>query len=465
MPRFQSGIRETSGTGLRNRFFFLILATLLLAAVGFNGLTVYFFRSQRLNLIDQQIKASSEQLLRSELFRREIDSAASKIEETITVVLGGSRIGKVFVLRDRNGAIVYESINVAHLQTELPTSPEWIEVMADDQFVRILNSKIGKDKTLQVGLVLDQNFINWTIINQKTLLFFLGLVLAIFALAALLALTLLSPIRLLSAHLTGATSDLKNLKDVDRLPNELMKFTGGGFWTNSDEFSNLIRTVQKLIDRINRNYKLTRMWTLQMAHELKTPLSIIRLETQARSQDLPKDFTGTVKKEIDWISETLTQFLSWAELENTRQNVTLHMLRVGAVVQNAKSRLDIHLPSRIHVELKSDFSVAASPGHLDQLITNVLSNALKFSPAASTVFVVVDQNRLTIKDSGPGIESEVVDRIGEPFNVGNTISNIDSKGTGLGLAWISTVSKLYGWKLEIASSSSGTEISIVFPLL
>lgn len=447
---------------MRNRFFFIILATLLLAAIGFNGITVHFFRNQRLALIDEQIQESTKLLLDSELFKTRLLQGAQKIDDAISDVLGGSRIGKVFIVRDERGHVLYESINVANLQSELPLAPNWITLQAEGQYVRILNSKAGPKRLLQVGLVLDQNFINWTIINKQTLLFFFGVAAAIFALAALLTLTLMSPIRLLSDHLSGATGDLKNLKDVDQLPPQLLRFTGGGFWAGSDEFSVLIGAVQRLIDRINRNYKLTRMWTLQMAHELKTPLSVIKSETEAAKNEIPRPYSETVRREVDWISETITQFLSWAELENTQASRSLHVLRLSAVVENAKSRLEALVPGRIHVTLHRDFSVAANPGHLDQLVTNLLTNALKFSPVDSRVEVEIDDGRLRIQDFGPGLDPAVLERIGEPFNLGGSSSHSKVKGHGLGLAWVSAVSKLYDWKLEFATSPTGTDVTVRF---
>ena len=449
---------------MRYRFFFIILATLILAAIGFNGVTIYFFRNQRIDLIDRQIDRSARILLDSKAFRNSVDDGAERIENVITDVLGAERIGKVFIVRDRAGNIEYQSYNMSPLQAELPTSPEWITVQAKEQYVRIFNARINPAKTLQVGLVLDQNFVNWSIIDARTVLFIAGLLFGIFAISALLTLVLLSPIRILSSHLSGATSDLKNLKDVDRLPRELIRFTGG-FWARSDEFSTLIRAVQKLIDRINQNYKLTRSWTLQMAHELKTPLAIIRSETDSQAKYLPKTYLDTVTKEIDWTSNTIEQFLSWAELENARPNKTLNVLRMSMAVDNAKFRAEKFLNRKIDIYVRKDFSVAASPGHLDQLVMNLLTNALKFSPPGGNVFVEIKDHTLIVKDEGPGISEEVIERIGEPFNIGGTVTNSGMKGTGLGLAWVSTVAKLYGWKLNVSTSRSGTTVQLEFPKL
>lgn len=446
---------------MRNRFFVIILITLILGAVGFNALAVHFFRNQRIDLINRQIKSSADSLLRSEEFQSAADRDVD-VDGMISKVLGSERIGKVFIVRDANGNIADHGFNFSLLQVDLPTKPDWITVQAKDRFVRILNSPLNHGKILQVGLVLDRNFVNWSIIDARTMAFVAGLILGIFLVAVLLTIILLSPIRLLKSHLSTATADLTNLKDVSPLPVQLTRQTAG-FWSASDEFSDLIKTVQKLIDRINMNYKLTRSWTLQMAHELKTPLAIIKAETEDRRLVLPAEYYQAIVREIDWTSDTITQFLSWAELENSQPHRNLHVIRASLAAQTVKTRLEKLQPRRIDLKVVSDFSIAASPGHLDQLITNLLVNAIKFSPPDTELAVEIKGPSVAISDQGPGIPVEVLEHLGQPFNVGYVPTDSGFKSTGLGLAWVSTVAKLYGWRIDIKTSNSGTNVSVQFP--
>lgn len=449
---------------MRNRFFFIILATLVLAAVGINLIHVEFFKSQRLKLIDKQIAESSSALMASEYFLKSLNQP-HEIEEDISKVLKGARIGKVFILRDKNEKILSQSFNVALLEAELPVKPEWVTVKTATEYVRVRNLPIkgNRSLTLQVGLVLDRNFIDWEIVDQRVVNYVTGIVVALFVASVMLTLVLLSPLRILIQHLQVATSNLTNLQDVQPLPGGLTRFTRG-YWSKSDEFSILLSTVQKLIGRINLNYKLTRSWTLQMAHELKTPLAIIRAETESKtkSQLLPAQYSKDVIKEVQHMSDIISQFLEWAELESSQLQKDLHAFRIKTVVKSVAARLEKISPHRLKLNLKSDFSVISAPGHLDQLISNLITNALKFSSDSSPVEITVAGDTLTVSDQGPGIPQEVLERIGEPFNVG---SHEDQKmtGHGLGLAWVSTVSKLYQWKISIDSGPQGTRISIKFP--
>ena len=448
---------------MRNRFFFIVLGTLIAAAVGINLVHVYFFKSQRLKLIDKQIAEVSTVLLNSEEFNASVKKP-EQIEDTISKVLQGARIGKVFVLRTMDGKIVYESFNVGLLKTNLPTEPEWIAVETESEFTRIRNMVLPKNQLiLQVGLVLDRNFLDWEIVDAAVIRYVSGLVLVLFLASVLITLLLLSPLRMLISHLKEATSNLANLKDVQPLPTFLTRYADS-FWARSDEFASLLTTIQKLIDRINQNYKLTRSWTLQMAHELKTPLAIICAETENRKKEgpLPEANVQSIVDEAHRMSEIIGQFLDWAEIENSQVQQNLHALRIKAVLKSVASRLEKISRGRIQLQLENDFPVFANPHHLDQLITNLITNALKFSPSSEKVELTLLDHTLIVKDRGPGIPKEVRERIGEPFNVGPH-DDSESSGTGLGLAWVSAVSKLYQWQFKIKHNTDGAEIHIVFP--
>lgn len=450
---------------MRNRFFVIIITSLILAAVGINLVHIYFFKSQRLKLIDRQIERSAAILLNSDEFNSSVRKL-NLIEDVITKVLQGERIGKVFVLRSADNKIVYQSFNVSLLNTDLPTNSDWLTVVTEDQYVRIKNVKLhGKEKLiLQVGLVLNQNFLNWEIVDFRVIVYVSGIVLALFLIAVLTTLILLSPLRLLSSHLRQATSNLTNMKDVQALPDNLINYSND-YWAKADEFSGLLGTVQKLINRINLNYKLTRSWTSQMAHELKTPLAIIKLETQAKKKEnfFDVEYTQTVLGEVQHMSDIVTQFLDWAELENSQGQKDLHAVKIRSVVKNVLLRVEKMYSSRVDLKLHTDFSIVANPIHLDQLVSNLLINAIKYSPESQKVELTTFQNCLSVKDYGLGFPKEVLERFGQPFNVGANENKKATTGNGLGLAWVSTIVKTYQWDLKITSTAQGTTIKICFP--
>lgn len=449
------------GIGLRNRFFVIILATLILSALGISFVHAYFFKNQRLILIDRQISEGSNLLLSSKEFNQAVRSPKT-LEETISKVLLGARIGKVFVLRDHEGKILSESFNVALLGVTIPTQPEWVTIETAEQYVRVRNLLIPGPSPLifQVGLVLDRNFINWEIVDRRTQNYISGIVVFLFCASVLLTFFLLAPLRLLISHLKESTARLGDLRDVDSLPKPLLKYEES-FWARSDEFSSLVKNVQALIDRINLNYKLTRSWTFQMAHELKTPLAVMRagLESMQRKQELKPENMKVINNEISQMSGIITQFLDWAEIESIRFQKNLHALKVKTLLNDVVQRLSQISPGRLEIRIEKEFSIIANPGHVEQLFLNLITNALKYSPVSQPVKILLTHQQVRIKDFGSGIPTKVLDRLGEPFNVGDD----GREGNGLGLAWVKSVAKLYNWKLEFISSAQGTEAILHFP--
>jgi signal transduction histidine kinase len=107
--------------------------------------------------------------------------------------------------------------------------------------------------------------------------------------------------------------------------------------------------------------------------------------------------------------------------------------------------------------------VFSQPWHLELLLNNILSNAIKYSPPDQKITVTLQNSLLSISDRGFGISESVLNNIGKPFNFESS-SKISNKGSGLGLAFIDLISKKYNWKLTIKSSPAGTSIEVQFPL-
>ena len=437
------------------------MASLILSAVGISFIHSYFFRNQRLLLIDQQIEEASALLFSSPEFQKAVHDP-KRLDEIISKVLVSKRIGKVFVLRDKDGKILSQNFNVALIGVELPTTPEWATAESSNEFVRIQNFRIpGPEKYMfQLGLSLNKNFIDWEVIDKRGYNYIFGIVLILFFASVPLTLFLMQPLRILITHLRSATSRLISHQELEPLPKPLLDFRKS-YWGQGDEFSDLIGNVGELMDRININYKMTRSWTAQMAHELKTPLSVMRasLETIAKKNELPVESSRSLVREIDKMSLIIGQFLDWAEIESKQVQKNLYSIKMQVIVREVVDQLKGLSADRIQLETQNEFSVIANPMHLEQMISNLLTNALKFSPGDKKVEVSIQNRRLIVRDYGLGISAKVKARLGEPFNVGTEAQS----GNGLGLAWVSSVAKLYGWKFEIRSNSDGTRAQIDFP--
>lgn len=426
-------------------------------AVGSTVLHTAFLRHDRLKLIDRELRDMAEALIDTKIKDlRRIDFAES--EKIVSEELGKENIGKFFVIRDDHDDIVYESPSAQKVAKKytLPIEPTWVELKTRDKYIRLLNLRLPKipDRNVQIGLILNPQFVlppyfSATAIPFLSAIFILGLLASFF-----LTSFLLDPLAKLEKFLNQISEQAKVRPQLMNVPESIF-----GRFSYEDEFQKMVRCLNVLIERVNSNYRFSRLWAYQMAHELKTPLSILALELERlqHRKGLSVHDLSSLQRENGRISETINTFLGWAELESSDRRGHLYVNRVHQVVRTIANTFQDSFPDRIRVEIDEDAVVFATPQHLEQAISNLLTNALNYSDALVVIRVKAD--RVSVSDQGQGIPAKVIERMGEPFNRGNS----EVKGHGLGLAWINSICRFYSWKLVIESSDSGSVVTITFP--
>jgi Signal transduction histidine kinase len=448
---------------LRSRFFWTILGVLAAVVIGTTLLHQSILKQERLDLIDQQMRETAAALMDSELngLRKvELD----KVEAILSEELGESRIGKFFVIRNSKNEILFESNSAKLLPIDdIPNSPQWVSILGKGQFIRILNLQLPRvpDRTLQVGLVLDDDLYAPNFFSKSNLTFCGFILLVGFSIAWLLASNLVKPITRLSEFVSGIAQNKDDSLELPPLPAELRRYFEQDS-NSKDELNILLSSFEKMIARVNKGYQLSRFWSYQMAHELKTPLTIIdSIATEAvKENKLDAQVSQNIMTEVFEASETITSFLNWAEAENNSANRRLHVVKMSRVLGNIENRLAHRYGERIQFQVVSDFTLMANLEQLEQLISNLIVNACHYSPENSPVTVLADNRKLAIIDEGAGIPESVQKKLGQPFNKGEN----SKKGSGLGLAFAESICRLYEWNFKIAQSNSlGTRIEIEFP--
>lgn len=457
-------------TGLRSRFFAIILGVLTIVSAGTVGFHSLFLYQERMAHIDQQVRETAAALIDSELGDlRRIDFEHA--DQIISDELGENRIGKFFIIRNQAGATIFESTSAKVLPiAEVPRHPQWLTIEGKGQFIRVLNLGLPRvpDRTLQVGLVIDEALLEPRYLSRKSLVF-IGSVVSLGLLVSwFLTSTLLRPIRKLEGFISEAAAKSSTTGTLPAIPAEIK---GRRVDNSRDEFQRLLAGLDRLIERINRNHKLSRFWTYQMAHELKTPLAIIGVELEKGTQTgtIAPETANAIEHETRRISNTVNSFLSWAELENSERPRDLYANRVGKIALEAHERLRHAGTDRLRCAVERDFYVLANPQHLEQAIMNLVVNALAYSPESEPVEIRVDDSSLTVTDRGRGIPQSVLDRMGEPFNrggessLGATSINNLTKSHGLGLAWVRSLARIYGWRFDLETGPNGTKAKLIFP--
>ncbi|RYZ69690.1 MAG: HAMP domain-containing histidine kinase [Proteobacteria bacterium] len=389
-------------------------------------------------------------------------------DRIISEELGQNRIGKFFVIRNEKGQVLYQSSTTLRLLiNDIPKEPQWVDIYSKGKYARVLNLRLPSinDRTLQVGLIVDENILTPRYFSMATLLLVGSVLILGFIGTLFLTSLVIRPMAQLERFVTEIADQSKSQPQIPSVPQSLLATASP---KSRDEFERTVAGLNLLIDKVNRNYRFSRLWAYQMAHELKTPLAILNLEIERLQKtnssshlDLNSNFEA-VTAESTKISETINSFLSWAELENSGQQKHLFVNKLGSVSRNLAARLGVAFGERLQCEVETDPTIIANPHHLEQLITNLTTNALNYSDATSPVLMRVKDRTLSVQDFGKGISKDVLERIGEPFNRGD-LGASNRKGHGLGLAWVKSICRLYDWPIEIATSDHGTTILVKFP--
>lgn len=416
-----------------------------------------------MDFIDDQIRQTAAAIMDSKLS----DMPAIEYEDVDSILseeLGPDRIGKFFIIRNKNGEALFESKSVRLLKLDVPREPQWVTIHQDKRMIRALNLQLprSKTRTIQVGVITEWSFFYQSAIDGPAIAFMLSIPALFLIMTWILSSSLFSPLKKVSDYVKDATHAISLNKDVPDLPNELssqLKEHRGPFG-KEDEFKGLLRGISGFATKINANSKFTRQWTHQMVHELKTPLTILNhdLETLTTKHSLPESDIEGMTRSLNQVSRTITNFLDWAELNYQGQRPNLHVVKISSAIRDLNQGLEKVYGPRLHVDIKSDFQILCDPTHLEQLLNNLVTNALKYSDQG--VLVEASDYTLRVADKGPGLPAKVLENMGSPFNKG---LQTDANGSGLGLAWVKTVSDLYNWKMEIQSSATGTNIVIHFP--
>lgn len=213
-----------------------------------------------------------------------------------------------------------------------------------------------------------------------------------------------------------------------------------------------------------------------IAHELRTPLSIIKTNTEIAL--LGSDMTAEMKQtlssnveELDRISEIINNLLSLSALIKP-ERIEFAPVDLGDIISSVVTKyapLAKTSGQQLTVRRSPDTLVWGNETGLEQIVGNLLKNAISYTPRGGTITLTVSHVNdsgieFLIQDSGVGISRKDLFRIFEPFYRADPSRNRSQGGSGLGLAIVSELIKLHHGKITIRSAlGRGTAVSVLFP--
>ena len=244
----------------------------------------------------------------------------------------------------------------------------------------------------------------------------------------------------------------------------------------ADELAVLGQTFNKMADSIQNAEQNRQAMTADIAHELRTPLAVQRAQLEALQDGIypptNENLTALLEQNIQ-LTRLVTDLRTLAmadagqlQLEKTLTDLGRLTARVADQFKPkaAEQGIDIQFSQQ-----SSCPNVSVDPGRFEQIIGNLISNALRYTPENSWVKIVLDcQNNfavLSIRDNGPGISEEAQEKIFERFYRADPSRSRAGGGSGLGLAIARQLTEAQDGTLSVRNHpGGGAEFQLRFPL-
>jgi len=215
-----------------------------------------------------------------------------------------------------------------------------------------------------------------------------------------------------------------------------------------------------------------------LGHELQTPLSIIKgyTSTLARSDAKWNKKTlleglQVIEEECDRLSKLVNRLLLASRIESRTVTLKKEPVQLSAMASKVVRRLEsVTTIHKFEVDFAPDFpEVYADPDRLEEVLTNLVDNAIKYSPKGGRIAVTGKVNgdnvEVTVSDEGIGIPRRELGRVFERFRRGDNSQVQKVRGMGVGLYICKSIIESHGGKIEVSSEAGkGSEFTFTLPL-
>lgn len=244
-----------------------------------------------------------------------------------------------------------------------------------------------------------------------------------------------------------------------------------------DELASLARLLNQMFDRLQSAFEQVGRFAADVSHEVKTPLSLIRLNAERLRGRVAADpeavaAVADILEEIDRINHVADRLLFLARAESGALQCTLRPAAVGSLLGPLAEDAQVLAADRgvrLVVEAATDAEIRADPGLLRQLLLNVLSNAISVTPPGGEVRLrsapAEEGWRFEVLDEGPGLPPEQLARLFERFVRFERRDGGTRPGHGLGLAISRSIAQLHGGSIRAVNRAdrSGLRIEVELP--
>ncbi len=254
-------------------------------------------------------------------------------------------------------------------------------------------------------------------------------------------------------------------------------FTGRVRVKGGGEMGRLAETFNQMSERLENLERSRNQFVSNASHELKTPLATMKilLESLIYQDDMPaelrREFMQDINKEIDRLNMVIGDLLTLVHIDSQKMRLRREMMLLSVAIKEAVRRLAPLASDRgqeIEVALHDECEMFADPAKLQQVIYNLIDNAIKYTPDGGKIRVSLEligrDAVLKVSDNGVGIPKSDVPHVFDRFYRVDKARSRETGGTGLGLSIVQQIVRLHGGSIDVESEvGKGTTFIIELP--
>lgn len=401
--------------------------------------------------------------------------------------LADKKLGTEIWVIDRSGGVIAASADLKYHEGDLVTPADITDLQEGRVSIRQGKSPVYNETVLWVivpvqpenstvigGIIMYSPImgITQTMAKVRNLFIYSAIVSTIFSTIV---------VYFLSKYVTGP------LQEINRIAKQLAcgKLTQRVKIKQDDEIGDLAVSFNDMADQIEKQEKMRRDFVADVSHELRSPLTNIQgfIEALMDGKDKTLEdrarYLGILHMETLRLTRLVNELLDLSKLEAGRQPLDRRPVDILDVINSSLSKAEPAAQDK-NVSLALEISggqgrqqpmVLATHDRLEQVMTNLLDNAVRYSPAGSSVTVTVavtepnDTVDVTVADHGKGIPPEEIPLIWERFYKVDKARSRDTGGTGLGLAIVRKIIESLGGQVRVTSEAGkGTAIGFSLPV-
>ena len=250
----------------------------------------------------------------------------------------------------------------------------------------------------------------------------------------------LGPIKRLSQEIQTRKSGDVSLLNTEGLPVEILP---------------LVKNLNQFFDRTSAMLQRERRFTSDAAHELRSPLAALRIQTEVAQlagddRELREQALLHLTQGIDRASQLIEQLLTLSKLDNLQELEELQPIDWEGIIQSLiAERYLVAEKRKITLAFEKESEPKPKQGQpilVSLMLRNLLDNAIKYCPEDTTVSVKIASSQIIVEDNGGGVEPEDLKKLGQRFY---RPAGQNEKGSGLGLSIVMRIAELHGFKVRL----------------